>query len=67
MLVLTRKINERIIIDDGRIVVTVTSIHRGPGGEPRARLGIDAPPGCRVDREEVHRSRLQAGDAGGGG
>ena len=49
MLVLSRKIGEEIIID-GRIRVTVTGIK----GD-KARIGIDAPPDVRVDREEVHR------------
>ncbi len=49
MLVLTRRIGEAIIID-GDIRVTVTGIQRD-----KVRIGIDAPPHVRVDREEVHR------------
>ena len=49
MLVLTRKVNEAIIIDDC-IRVTIVSING-----PNVRLGIEAPPDIRVDREEVHR------------
>ena len=52
MLVLTRRIGEQIIIASD-IRITITAIK----GE-RVRLGIQAPPHVRVDREEVHR-RLQ--------
>ncbi len=47
MLVLTRRINERIVIGDN-IVVTVLEVH----GE-QVRLGIDAPRDIKVFREEV--------------
>lgn len=47
MLVLTRRINERIVIGDD-IVVTVLEVH----GE-QVRLGIDAPRTVKVFREEV--------------
>jgi carbon storage regulator CsrA len=52
MLILTRRIGERIVID-GVISVTVVAIHRD-----KARLGISAPPSVRVDRSEVHERRL---------
>ncbi len=55
MLVLTRKVGERILIGDS-IVITVVRIQ----GE-KVRLGVDAPPGVPVHREEVYR-RLHAGD-----
>jgi carbon storage regulator len=48
MLVLTRRIGEAIIID-GDIRVTLTGIK----GD-KVRIGIEAPPHVRVDREEVH-------------
>jgi carbon storage regulator CsrA len=51
MLVLTRRIGEKIVIDDV-ISVTVVAI-RGD----KARLGINAPPSVRVDRSEVHERR----------
>jgi carbon storage regulator CsrA len=51
MLVLTRRIGEKIVID-GVISVTVVAI-RGD----KARLGINAPPSVRVDRSEVHERR----------
>jgi peptidylprolyl isomerase len=52
MLVLTRRIGEQIVIDNG-ITVTVVAI-RGD----KVRLGISAPPSVRVDRSEVHERRL---------
>ena len=54
MLVLSRKINEKIIIGD-TIVVTVVEI-RGD----KVRLGIDAPSEVPVHRQEVHAAILQA-------
>ena len=47
MLVLTRRINERILIGDD-IVVTVLEVH----GD-QVRIGIDAPREIKVFREEV--------------
>lgn len=52
MLVLSRKKDERIIIDD-RIEVLVVEI-RGD----KVRLGIKAPREIVVDREEVHHKKL---------
>ena len=49
MLILRRKIGERIVID-GQIEVTVLHVR---GGNP---LGFSAPPHVRVLREEVLRS-----------
>lgn len=48
MLVLTRKPGEQIIIADN-IRITVVSI--GPG---RVKIGIEAPPSVKVDRQEIH-------------
>lgn len=48
MLVLTRKENQRIIIDGGRIVVRVVEIDGS-----RVRLGFDAPRDVTILREEV--------------
>jgi carbon storage regulator len=56
MLVLTRKIGEAIVLDGG-IRITVTSIK----GD-KVRLGIEAPPEVRVDREEVRRRVEQFAD-----
>lgn len=49
MLVLTRKPGERILIGDD-IVVTILDV-RGDG----IRVGIDAPRGVRIQREEIVR------------
>jgi carbon storage regulator len=48
MLVLSRKVGQSILIDG--VKVTITASDRG-----KVRLGIDAPPQVRVDREEVRR------------
>ncbi len=47
MLVLSRKINEKIVID-GNIVVTIVKIDRN-----QVRIGIEAPGNVRVFREEI--------------
>jgi carbon storage regulator len=47
MLVLSRKLNEKIVIDGG-IVVTVVKIEGG-----QVRLGIEAPKHVKVYREEI--------------
>ena len=47
MLVLSRKLNEKIVIDGG-IVVTVVKIEGG-----QVRLGIDAPKNIKVFRQEI--------------
>lgn len=51
MLVLQRNLNERIIIGDD-IVITVVEILGGS-----VRLGIEAPRGVAVDREEIRRRK----------
>jgi carbon storage regulator len=55
MLILSRKINESIIIDD-RIVVKITSIDHGT-----VKLGIQAPVTLKVHRQEVHDA-IRGGD-----
>jgi carbon storage regulator len=47
MLVLTRKSGERLMIGD-EVMLTVLEIGKG-----QVKLGIAAPPGIRVHREEV--------------
>jgi carbon storage regulator len=53
MLVLSRYVGEKIFISENTCI-TVMSIDRG-----KLRLGIDAPPDVRVDREEVRRRLLE--------
>jgi len=50
MLVLSRKVNEKIVIDGG-IVITVVKIEGG-----QVRLGIEAPKHIKVFREEIRQS-----------
>jgi carbon storage regulator len=47
MLVLSRKIGERILVGD-QVIITVTAI-----GGARVRLGITAPPHVSIRREEL--------------
>lgn len=56
MLVLTRRPSESIIIA-GNIKITVVSV--GPG---RVKLGIEAPPNVRIDRQEIHDKLEHASD-----
>jgi len=51
MLILSRKLNEQIVIGD-RIVVTIVAIRGG-----QVKIGVEAPPDVPVDRYEVHKSR----------
>jgi carbon storage regulator len=57
MLVLTRKVGERILIGDN-IVLTVVRVQ----GD-KVRLGIEAPPQIAIQREEL-RERSRAAAAG---
>ena len=51
MLVLLRKVNERIVIGEGDATITLVVIDvRGD----RVRFGIDAPPEIPVHRQEVY-------------
>jgi carbon storage regulator len=63
MLVLSRKVNEKIVID-GSIVVTVVKIERS-----QIRLGIEAPGHVTIFREELtgatrHKPRTGAAGVG---
>lgn len=53
MLVLSRKVGEKIIID-GSIQVEIVAVAGN-----RVRIGIKAPPEVRVDREEIHQGRME--------
>lgn len=50
MLVLTRKIDEKILIGDDIVITVLDS--RGDG----VRIGIEAPRGIKIQREEVVRA-----------
>jgi carbon storage regulator len=52
MLVLTRKMNEEIIIGSD---IRITVVEVAPG---RVKLGISAPRHVRVDRAEIHEKKL---------
>jgi carbon storage regulator len=56
MLVLTRRPGESIVIGGGIRIKVVEA----KGG--RVRLGIEAPQHVLVDRQEVHKRRLQFAD-----
>ena len=56
MLVLSRQVDEKIIIGD-TIVITVVEIRRG-----LVRLGIDAPRDVPVHREEVYNAIKRAAE-----
>ena len=53
MLVLTRRTGESIVINNN---IKLTVVNVGPG---RVKIGIEAPPSVRIDREEVHTRILQ--------
>ena len=57
MLVLTRKPGERVLIGDDIVVTIIES--RGDG----VRIGIDAPRGVRIHREEVLKAVTEANQA----
>jgi len=57
MLVLSRKINERLVIGEN-IVITIVNI-RGD----KVRIGIDAPKDVAVDRQEVAEKKALQGEA----
>jgi carbon storage regulator len=50
MLVLSRKVGERIVVPEYRLTITIVAIEGN-----KVRLGISAPPEVTVHREEVWR------------
>ena len=54
MLILKRRIGERLMIGDN-IIITVVSIDRSG-----VRLGVEAPADVRIDREEVWEKRKES-------
>ncbi len=56
MLVLSRRPGEGIVVGDG-ITITVVRVDDG-----KVRLGVEAPPGVSVTREEVYRLLKQEDD-----
>jgi carbon storage regulator len=54
MLVLTRKVNEALLIEDGTIRVVVLSVQ----GD-QVKLGIEAPRDVSIMREEIVQARAQ--------
>ena len=59
MLVLSRRIDEALVIG-GNIVVRVVKVSGG-----KVKLGVSAPDGVRVDREEIHELRTAERHASG--
>lgn len=53
MLVLSRKRDEDLVLDGGRIIIKVIEI-RGD----KVRLGVEAPREIVVDRREIHERKL---------
>lgn len=58
MLVLTRKVGQRVMIGDD-IIITVQSI--GMGEAKRVRLGFSAPDDVKILREELYEQDNQKG------
>lgn len=52
MLILTRKIGERLVAD-GDIFITVLGVKGNT-----VSIGIDAPDDVIIDREEIHKKRI---------
>jgi carbon storage regulator len=52
MLVLTRKIGEKLILNNGEIEVTVLDTKNG-----QVKIGVNAPKHVSVDREEIFQAK----------
>ncbi|MBE3519454.1 MAG: carbon storage regulator [Firmicutes bacterium] len=57
MLVLTRKVNEAIIVGND-VIIRVLEV-KGAGAKASVKLGIQAPRGTKVLREEIEREVAQ--------
>lgn len=58
---LTMRIGERLMIDEGKIIITLISFRNR-----QARVMIDAPKEIKVDRERIFiRKKLEASDGTG--
>lgn len=58
-LVLTRKVGQVIYLDGGRIKIVVVA-----NNGKSVRLGFEAPPEIRIDREEIHLKRERERNVG---
>lgn len=54
MLVLTRKVGERVLVGDDIVITILDTKSDG------VRIGIDAPRGVRIQREEIVRAVTEA-------
>jgi len=66
VLVLSRRLDERLILTDPALGPDPITIRVVDLRADKVRLGVEAPGTCRVDREEVHRLRLAAGGGSAG-
>jgi carbon storage regulator len=61
VLVLTRKVNQNVVVPNCDLVITVVSVK----GET-VRLGFTAPPGVKIHREEVWQRLFAEREAAAG-
>ncbi len=54
MLILSRKIGERVLIDNASIQVKILDIKGN-----YVRIGFEAPKGMDIDREEIYAKKLE--------
>jgi carbon storage regulator len=62
MLKVTRKVGQRIFIEEGRIIIEVAEI-RGD----YVKIGVSAPGNVVIDREEIHLRKLREKEDDRGG